>query len=159
MSDLVQQVSKQLINKNLKVITAESCTGGIIAKQITDQAGSSAIFERGFITYSNQAKMELLDVSPLTLENFGAVSQQTAREMALGALAHSKSDIALSVTGIAGPGGGSQEKPVGLVYIGCTQLHQSPIVEVYHFQGGREEVRNQSADAAFALLLSILDGP
>ncbi|MEO4040594.1 CinA family protein [Hoeflea sp. CAU 1731] len=101
----------------LLVATAESCTGGMIAAAITDIPGSSAVFDRGFVTYSNQAKKDMLGVSEATLDRFGAVSRQTAEEMALGAVSRSRADFAVSVTGIAGPGGGSAEKPVGLVHM------------------------------------------
>lgn len=101
----------------LLVATAESCTGGMIAAAITDVPGSSAVFDRGFVTYSNQAKKDMLGISEVTLDRFGAVSRQTAEEMALGAVSRSRADLAISVTGIAGPGGGSAEKPVGLVHM------------------------------------------
>ncbi len=104
-------------NTGKMIATAESCTGGMIAAALTDVAGSSAVFERGFVTYSNQAKVEMLGVAIDTLRDNGAVSLQTAAEMAQGAVRHSKADIGVSVTGIAGPGGGTPEKPVGLVYL------------------------------------------
>lgn len=102
--------------KGMKIVAAESCTGGMVAAALTDIAGSSDVFERGFVTYSNEAKQELLGVGEETLAAHGAVSAETAREMAQGALARSHGDIAVSITGIAGPGGGSDEKPVGLVW-------------------------------------------
>ena len=105
--------------RGLKIATAESCTGGLVAALLTEIAGSSDVFERGFVTYSNAAKQELLGVSAATLAAHGAVSAATAREMALGALAHSRAEIAVSVTGVAGPGGGSADKPVGLVHFAC----------------------------------------
>ena len=118
MQDLVEHLSILLAEKGWKIVAAESCTGGLLAAAITHRPGSSQIFERGFVTYSNEAKMECLGVSAETLEKYGAVSDQTAEEMALGALKHSKADLAISITGIAGPDGGSHNKPVGLVYFG-----------------------------------------
>ena len=105
--------------RGLKLATAESCTGGLVAGLLTEIAGSSDVVERGFVTYSNEAKREMLGVAAATLEAHGAVSEATAREMALGALRASRADIAVSVTGVAGPGGGSDAKPVGLVHFAC----------------------------------------
>ncbi|WP_188909096.1 CinA family protein [Salinarimonas ramus] len=105
----------------LTIVTAESCTGGLIAGLLTDIPGSSRAVERGFVTYSNEAKIECLGVPAATIEAHGAVSEETARAMAEGALAASRADVAVSVTGIAGPGGGSAEKPVGLVHFGCAR--------------------------------------
>jgi nicotinamide-nucleotide amidase len=107
--------------RGLKLATAESCTGGLIAGLFTEIAGSSDVVERGFVTYSNDAKMELLDVARGTLDSFGAVSRETALAMAAGALAHSHAQVAVAVTGVAGPGGGSLQKPVGLVHLGLAQ--------------------------------------
>jgi nicotinamide-nucleotide amidase len=102
--------------RRLKAATAESCTGGLVAGALTDIAGSSDVFDRGFVTYSNDAKQQMLGVSSDTLRDYGAVSRQTAEEMARGAIAHSNADVAVAITGIAGPTGGSADKPVGLVY-------------------------------------------
>jgi len=107
--------------RKLMLATAESCTGGLVAGLLTEIAGSSAVVERGFVTYTNEAKSELIDVPRELLENFGAVSQQVARAMAIGALKHSRADITVALTGVAGPGGGSAEKPVGLVHIACAR--------------------------------------
>ena len=105
------------LKHNIEIATAESCTGGLIAACMTDMAGSSAVFERGFVTYSNQAKVEMLSVKPETLADFGAVSRETALEMADGALVNSDASLSIAVTGVAGPSGGTAEKPVGLVHI------------------------------------------
>jgi nicotinamide-nucleotide amidase len=131
------------------LVTAESCTGGMIATQLTEFAGSSEVFERGFVTYSNQAKMDCLGVSAETLDSFGAVSADTAEEMALGALRHSMADLAVSVTGIAGPSGGTIDKPVGLVFIGVVGRNTPALVNKYVFSGDRSKVREQAVRAAF----------
>ena len=115
--ELVEVVSRKLLEQGLTISCAESCTGGLFAAGLTDIAGISAVFDRGIVTYSNRAKVEELGVKPETLEAFGAVSEETAREMAVGVRRVSGTDIGISVTGIAGPGGGTEEKPVGLVYI------------------------------------------
>ena len=152
MSDLTQSVFNLLKERGLKIVTAESCTGGLIAKSLTDKAGSSAVFDRGFITYSNQSKIDLLGVKPASLETYGAVSKEVAREMAIGALKQS-GDVALSVTGIAGPDGGSADKPVGLVFIGFVQKNYEPLVFQNNFSGTRDEVRNAAMQAAFQIIL------
>lgn len=118
LEELAEVVLDTARKMGLKIATAESCTGGMIAVALTDIAGSSDVFDRGFVTYSNEAKQQMLGVSAQTLKDHGAVSLETAAEMATGALAHSDADIAVSVTGIAGPGGGSKDKPVGLVCFG-----------------------------------------
>jgi nicotinamide-nucleotide amidase len=147
MDQLITQLFEILDKHQYKIATAESCTGGMIAAALTDMAGSSKYFERGFVTYSNEAKIEQLDVQPLTLEKFGAVSEQTARLMARGAFAHSLADIAVSVTGIAGPGGGSVDKPVGTVYISvCNDV--DAIVHHHIFEGDRAQIRTQTVKAA-----------
>jgi len=154
MSALAKQVFEKLQSTNNILVTAESCTGGIIAAAITDLSGSSAIFDRGFVTYSNEAKMDHLGVQPETLEQFGAVSEQTAIEMANGALKNSNATIAISVTGIAGPTGGSNEKPIGLVYIGLIKKGYEAIVLKNNFDGDRASIREQTCDKAFELILS-----
>ncbi|MEM8833281.1 MAG: CinA family protein [Pseudomonadota bacterium] len=157
MSALAKEVFEKLQCRGSILVTAESCTGGMIAAAITDLSGSSAIFDRGFVTYSNDAKMDHLGVQSETLEQFGAVSEQTAIEMANGALQHSKATIAISVTGIAGPTGGSDEKPVGLVYIGLAKKEAETIVVQRHFDGDRASIREQTRDKAFTMLLESLD--
>jgi nicotinamide-nucleotide amidase len=132
---------------------AESCTGGMVAQAVTSVAGSSAWFDRGFVTYSNAAKIEMLGVLPQTLENFGAVSEETANEMALGCLKNSQAQIAGSITGIAGPNGGSKEKPVGTVCFGIAQANQC-LTSTQYFQGNREEIRQQ---ATIFLMRQLID--
>lgn len=131
----------------------------MISVAITDLPGSSAIFDRSFITYSNQAKTDLLGVYSTILETHGAVSEQTAKAMAEGAMRQAISDIAVSVTGIAGPGGGSAEKPVGLVYIGVCIKDRHPIAFRHEFKGTRAEIRQQSVQAAFLHMLELMGEP
>jgi len=136
-----------------KLATAESCTGGMIAAALTEIAGSSDVFERGFVTYSNEAKTELLGVPAALIAAHGAVSSEVAAAMATGALARSRADMAVSVTGIAGPGGGSAAKPVGLVYIATARRGGAPAVERHVFPGDRAAIRAATALRALALLL------
>lgn len=134
----------------LKVATAESCTGGLIAACLTEIAGSSDVLERGFVTYSNEAKMELLQVPDAILATRGAVSAEVAEAMAQGALGQSRADIAVSVTGVAGPGGGSVAKPVGLVYMGLCRRGEAPKHRKLNFSGNRGDVRGATLQAALA---------
>ncbi len=144
---LTQQIAKILFDKNWLLSSAESCTGGWLAKCCTDLAGSSAWFERGVVTYSNQSKQDLLNVEAQTLEQFGAVSEQTALEMAKGCRSISNTDISVSITGIAGPDGGSKDKPVGTVWISwATRI--SAKAELHHFSGNRDSVRRQAVYTA-----------
>ncbi len=138
------QVAETLNKKGLMLTTAESCTGGWVAKCCTDLAGSSSWFERGFVTYSNQAKQDQLGVQLSSLEQEGAVSQIVAEEMALGALNHSKADISVALTGIAGPGGGTESKSVGTVWIGWAYQSDKVISQLFQFEGDRESVRRQA---------------
>lgn len=155
--DLVEQLFDKMKKKDWNLVTAESCTGGMIATAITDKPGSSAILERGFVTYSNEAKMNCLGVSKETLEKFGAVSKQVAEEMAQGALENSQAKVSIAVTGIAGPDGGSPQKPVGLVYIGYGIKGGVVQVKTFNFTGqSRQEVRLNTTREAFKILLSIL---
>ena len=156
MDDLIQRLFQNLERNNFKIATAESCTGGMIAAALTNIAGSSAYFERGFVTYSNEAKIELLDVNTVTIQAFGAVSEQCARLMARGAYAHSLADIAISVTGIAGPDGGSDDKPVGLVYIGLATADHAE-VHCHVFKGDRASVREQTTEAAVSHAVDYLE--
>jgi len=153
---LAQQLGAILLKHQYKLATAESCTGGWIATTITAIAGSSQWFERGFITYSNAAKMEMLSVAEKKLAEFGAVSEATACQMAQGALQHSEAQVALSTTGIAGPGGGSRDKPVGTVCFAWAlpDLEISSITQ--HFSGDREAIRKQAVIFALQQLLMIL---
>lgn len=150
---LVEQIAAILTVRGEWLATAESCTGGMIAKQLTDRAGSSTWFERGIVTYSNLAKMELLAVDEELLRTHGAVSRECASAMARGLLRAAPVDWGLSVTGIAGPGGGSDDKPVGTVWIAWIRRGYSPDTHRFNFEGGRESVREQAAQAALEGLL------
>jgi nicotinamide-nucleotide amidase len=146
LAGLADRFLKACFEKKVLSATAESCTGGMIIAMLTDIPGSSSMVDRGFVTYSNEAKMEMLGVSGATLEKHGAVSEETALEMAAGALKHSRAGIALSVTGIAGPDGGSPQKPVGLVWFGVALKGQKPSAEKRQFENhGRDYIRRHSA--------------
>jgi nicotinamide-nucleotide amidase len=148
-----------LRRRGLKLATAESCTGGLVAGVLTEIAGSSDVVERGFVTYSNEAKTELLGVSEMTLAQHGAVSEPVARAMAVGALAHSYADIAVSVTGIAGPGGGSAAKPVGLVHIAAARRGGPLLHRECRFGDiGRTPVRLASVEVALQLVARAAEG-
>jgi nicotinamide-nucleotide amidase len=149
-SSLQNQAKKILQNleeKNLKLVAAESCTGGLLSALFTEIPGSSKAFDRGFVTYSNAAKIEMLGVKKQTLEKFGAVSKEVAQEMSNGAIKNSQAQISIAITGIAGPEGGSAEKPLGLVYIAVNDL-----VRKFNFSGDRSEVRKSSIIAALQML-------
>lgn len=145
-------------DSGLRLATAESCTGGLIAASLTEVAGSSDVFERGFVTYSNESKIELLGVPAALIEKHRAVSEQVARAMAAGALENSRADISVAVTGIAGPGGGAADKPVGLVYIAAARRGGPVTVQRNRFDGDRRSVRLASVQAALALLSAIATG-
>ncbi len=153
---LSEQLGRRLQTRGLKIATGESCTGGWIAQTITDVPGSSAWFDRGFVTYSNQAKIQLLDVAAETLADFGAVSEETANQMLEGVLNHSEADIAIAVTGIAGPGGGNAEKPVGTVYLGWQFKGGRPVVEKIQLAGSRYEIRKETVLLSLSKLLTLL---
>ena len=157
MQALAKRVGERLKAARAKLVTAESCTGGWAAQVVTSVAGSSAWFERGFVTYSNDAKRELLGVREDTLRTHGAVSEETAREMAQGALSRGKGTVALAVTGVAGPGGGSPAKPVGTVCFAWASA-RSVRSETQQFAGDRESVRRQSVVRALEGVLQQLDG-
>ena len=148
---LEEAVVRLLMKYDLTVSTAESCTGGMIAARLVNVAGASEVFREGYVTYSNKAKRKLLKVGKNTLKEFGAVSKQTAEEMARGGMEFSDSDVCIAVTGIAGPDGGTKEKPVGLVFGGCCVRGETE-VEKWNFRGSRQEIREQSAMAALDLL-------
>jgi nicotinamide-nucleotide amidase len=143
--------------RGARLVTAESCTGGWVAQAVTAIAGSSDWFERGYVSYSNAAKREQLGVAAATLERHGAVSEETAREMALGALAHGHGSVALAITGVAGPGGGTAAKPVGTVCFAWAK-DDAARSETRHFDGDRESVRRQSVMRALQGLIELLDG-
>ncbi len=151
---LAAQLGRSLHENGEKIATAESCTGGWIAQMITEIAGSSAWFDRGFVTYSNAAKVQMLGVKPETLQQYGAVSAETAREMVNGALAHSEATCAIAVTGIAGPDGGTLEKPVGTVYIAWQSKHKATKVIKQQFSGDRHQIRAQTVKIAIEGVLS-----
>jgi len=141
---LATRVGARLKAKGLMLASAESCTGGWVAQAVTAISGSSEWFDRGFITYSNQAKREMLGVRAETLDAYGAVSEPTAREMASGALAHSGAGLSVAVTGVAGPSGGSAEKPVGTVCFAWASRDGAVESEIHRFEGDRESIRRQS---------------
>ncbi len=153
---LAEKVQKLLFEKRMFLTTAESCTAGLLGVAITEAPGSSRIYDRGFITYSNEAKMDLLKVKGETLEDYGAVSEETVREMAEGALkAAPNAHISVAVTGIAGPDGGTEHKPVGTVYIGVSHFEKGTKIFKHVFKGDRETVRKQTVDAAFEHILEV----
>ena len=146
-----ETVVRLLTKYGLTVTTAESCTGGMVAAKIINVPGASDVFDQGYITYSNKSKRKILDVSKATLKKYGAVSEQTAREMALGGVLAADADACVAVTGLAGPDGGTEEKPVGLVYVSCC-MKDEVIVEECHFNGTRQEIREHAAVTALDLL-------
>jgi nicotinamide-nucleotide amidase len=156
MKALAKKIAARAKRRGAWLVTAESCTGGWASQALTSVAGSSAWFERGFVTYSNAAKQELLGVRKKTLEAHGAVSEETAREMALGALGKSRGTLALAITGIAGPGGGTPEKPVGTVCFAWASKGAAS-TETRRFAGDRDAVRRQSVEHALARVLEMLD--
>ena len=140
--------------RGLTLALAESCTGGLIAGCVTSVAGSSAVFDRGFVTYTNEAKTAMLGVAPDLFDEVGAVSEEVARAMAEGALARSNANLSLSVTGIAGPGGGTADKPVGLVHMACARRGFDTRHQRHVFKGDRDRVRIQAVESALKLLLN-----
>ena len=145
----ILKVCKQ---KGITIITAESCTGGLIAGCLTEIPGSSSVIEGGFVTYSNQAKVSMLSVKLEQLDQYGAVSEEVARSMAEGALGSSKADIAVACTGVAGPGGATNTKPVGLVHLSCALRKHPTLYKRYNFSGERSTIRLATVKAAFELI-------
>lgn len=155
--DLARAVLDACRRRGIMIATAESCTGGMIAAALTDIPGSSAVVDRGFVTYSNEAKMEMIGVSAATLEAYGAVSRETALEMVAGALTHSRAGIALAVTGIAGPDGGTSDKPIGLVWFGLAMKGREAVAERRLFvNGGRDFIRRETVRTALTMMLAAL---
>ena len=148
LTTLAARVGARLKDRGVKLTAAESCTGGWVAQAVTSVSGSSDWFERGFVTYSNEAKREMLGVRAETLDRFGAVSEETAREMALGALAASRAQVAVAITGVAGPTGGTPAKPVGMVCLAWASKESGVDTVTKHFPGDREAVRRQSVVCA-----------
>ncbi|MDR2219183.1 MAG: CinA family protein [Methylobacillus sp.] len=155
---LATELKAALVRRGWKLALAESCTGGMAAQYVTAIPGSSACFERGFITYSNQAKIEMLDVKPETLARHGAVSEETAKEMAAGALRHGTVHLAAAITGIAGPDGGTPEKPVGTVCFAWVDIEGNSRSATHCFAGNRDAVRRQSVETVFRGLLALANG-
>ncbi|HEC95362.1 MAG TPA: CinA family protein [Thermoplasmatales archaeon] len=155
-TDLLHKVSSILKAKNLTIATAESCTGGLLGHILTNVSGSSTYFDRGIISYSNRAKMELLGVAADVIEKHGAVSEETARAMAEGVRERSNVDIGIATTGIAGPTGGTREKPVGLVYIALADGKQT-IVKKFLFKGDRLANKENACEAALSMLHELLE--
>jgi nicotinamide-nucleotide amidase len=153
---LVDQVAAALLARCWMLATAESCTGGWVAKVCTDLAGSSRWFERGFVTYTNEAKQEMLGVDPGVLTEQGAVSEATVRQMATGALARSRAQVSLAISGIAGPGGATPFKPLGMVCLAWAVRDGEVIACTRHFDGDREAVRRQAVAAALAGMLDVV---
>ena len=154
-SDLTKTLAQILLSKNWTVSLAESCTGGLICATLTELAGSSEWFERGYITYSNEAKAECLDVPSQLIESHGAVSEEVAKAMAEGARINSGSNVAISITGVAGPSGGSAEKPVGTVCFGWATENQT-LTKTMRFDGDRQMIRQQAAQFALTELIALL---
>ena len=156
---LAQRLGGLLRQRGLKLATAESCTGGWVGQAITSVPGSSEWYDRGIIAYSNQAKQDMLGVSETTLGRFGAVSEQTVTEMVSGALQRSGADLALAISGVAGPGGGTGEKPVGIVCFAWGRKGAEAVVETRYLQGDRAAVRRQAVEIALQRMLDLVGVP
>ena len=142
------QLSTQLVKRRLTICTAESCTGGLISKLFTDNSGSSEWFDCAFVTYTNNAKQQMLGVNPITIESSGAVSQPTVIEMSEGAINKSNSNVSIAISGVAGPSGGTKEKPVGMVWVSWSGKSYETLAQCFYFDGDRESIRFQAAKAA-----------
>lgn len=156
MISIEEKLVQTLAEMGLKISTAESCTGGMIASAIIDIAGASEVYSEGFITYSNEAKAKHLGVSEDTLDKYGAVSNEVVKEMAIGCRRAAGSDVAVVTSGVAGPGGGTIEKPVGLVYIACA-YKEEVLVNRFNFQGDRTMIRSQATTEAVKMVLDLLE--
>ncbi len=155
--EIEKRIGKMLKERGLKIAVAESCTGGLISSRITDISGASDYFEAGITTYSNVSKIRLLNVPKDTIDRYGAVSEETAKAMAEGVKKTVHADIGVSVTGIAGPTGGTEGKPVGTVFIGLA-TKKATYVRKFFFDGNRLEIRRKTSDAAFMLVEEYLEG-
>jgi nicotinamide-nucleotide amidase len=158
LNHLAEQAGAALKSRGLMLASAESCTGGWVGEVVTSVPGSSHWYDRGFITYTNESKQEMLGVSAQTLSEFGAVSEQTVREMAAGALKHSRAHITLAISGIAGPGGGTPDKPVGTVCMAWATRNGAGLSQTLYFQGDRTAVRRQAVAAALQGVLRMIEG-
>ena len=154
-TNLIQKLASQCLVRDILIVTAESCTGGLLSSLFTQEAGSSKWFDRGFVTYSNNSKINSLGVQGETLENFGAVSQEVANEMSTGALKNSEANLGISITGIAGPGGGSLAKPVGTVYFSIANQKKVILEHKADFKGSRETIRKESVLFVLNKLLNL----
>ena len=148
MENALEQLILQLKKRRLTISVAESCTGGLVAQQLTSQSGASAYFDSGFVVYNGAAKTRLLDVPAKVIDSAGEVSRRVVLAMAEGAITHSNAHLALAITGIAGPTGGTNEKPIGMVWIGWAGKSYETDSKVFHFKGDRQSIRQQAADAA-----------
>ncbi|MCZ2498982.1 nicotinamide-nucleotide amidohydrolase family protein [Xylophilus sp. Kf1] len=157
-ASLWQPLAEQMLLRGWTLATAESCTGGLIAAGCTSLAGSSRWFDRGFVTYTNESKQELLGVDPAAIDAYGAVSQAVAQAMAAGAIARSKAQVSVAVTGVAGPGGGSADKPVGTVWLAFCLPGRPPMAELRHFEGDRAAIRAATVRHARERLLGLVQG-
>lgn len=155
--DKSSELIKILAKKNKKIVAAESCTAGLFAAAITEISGASEVFERGYITYSNASKIDLLTVPTFYIDEYGAVSLETAVAMAEGALLMSRADVSVAITGIAGPDGGSEQKPVGTVFIASAMKGKDTICEQFLFSGSRSQIRSEAVKAAMDMVIKRLD--
>ena len=154
-TNLIIKLASQCLERDISLVTAESCTGGLLSSLLTQEAGSSKWFDRGFVTYSNNSKIDSLGVRGETLENFGAVSQEVANEMSKGALKNSEANLGISITGIAGPEGGSLAKPVGTVYFSIANQEKVILEHKSDFKGSRETIRKESVIFVLNKLLNL----